>query len=480
MNKLRLNTLIQTSVITIIFVLMFTYGYSASWFILPVTISFYVCLYHVLEYIKRDDIFSVKGVVWCLFLYFFSVSPILHYINDYYYHGFAIKLYTWDLYFSIWSWLNLVGLLIYAKVISYTSNRKGSYHSIPYNSIDDLKLERVLYIGCIFLVLSSVMQYYVYAKFGGISGYILAKEIDGVDAFKGMGLMVLVSESFPIIFATIIVVLFRKKGVKSNHIIYCSIFIFLIVKIIFGGLAGSRSNIIWGLFWFAGMIHIFVKPFSKKQLTLALIFLMAFMAIYGVYKKHRSSFSEAITSSGISDNNYYNSTNPFVAILLTDFSRADIQSYEIFSQSVGAYSNLRLGETYLNSINRIIPIGRDYFSFDSKTQAGTEIIFHSEGDYSTRLYGLVGEFMLNFPYHLYPIVFFPFALLVIYIDNFRKRKKDDDTTLLIYPFFVNLCIILLIADSDNVLYFILKNGFIPIIFILIISKLSFKRRLYAS
>lgn len=477
MFNLRLNVCAQVVVMTTVFIawLMLS-GVKVGWFVLPSIVLFVLGVYHTLNYIQYDDIFSVKGVVWCLLLYFYSVAPILHYTNEYYYHGFPIKFNDWDNYLLVWGGLNVIGVGIYSKIITLKVN---SHHKRrPFFSIDDLKFSRVLIIGCAFLVVSTVMQYLVYSKFGGIQGYILAREIDGVDAFKGLGAYVLISESFPIVLSIVVVVFLRKKKITSFKYIYLSILLFVIIKMVFGGLAGSRSNIIWGLFWFAGMLHIFVRPFSKKQLGLALIFLMFFMAVYGVYKKHRSNFTEAIVSSGISDNNYYQTTNPMLAILLTDFSRADIQSYQIFAQDVGLYTNLRYGETYFNSLNRIIPIGKNYFQFDSKVQAGTEIIFHSEGEYSTRLYGLVGEFILNFPYFFYPLVFIPFGLIVISVHEFKRKRESDDVLLLCYPFLVNLCIIILIADSDNVLYFLLKNGLIPVVFIAIIMYLSPKRKPY--
>ena len=106
----------------------------------------------------------------------------------------------------------------------------------------------------------------------------------------------------------------------------------------------------------------------------------------------------------------------------------------------------------------------------------TDILYHVDGNFTTRLYGLTGEFMMNFPYQLYPLSFLILAWLVNKVDSFWREKKKDDIKLFIYPMLVNLCFLVLMADSDNVMYFLIKNGFFPFLFILTLVKIHEKRR----
>jgi hypothetical protein len=43
------------------------------------------------------------------------------------------------------------------------------------------------------------------------------------------------------------------------------------------------------------------------------------------------------------------------------------------------------------------------------------------------------------------------------------------------PFLVNLCFLVLIADSDNILFFVIKSGFAPFALIFLTSQISHVR-----
>ncbi|NMT18498.1 hypothetical protein HKA99_29590, partial [Vibrio parahaemolyticus] len=78
--------------------------------------------------------------------------------------------------------------------------------------------------------------------------------------------------------------------------------------------------------------------------------------------------------------------------LMTDFSRADIQTFSIYSQSDGTYENLRLGETYLASILIFLP--KSIVDFERKSIPGAELLHGVEGMQTTRVFGMVGEFII--------------------------------------------------------------------------------------
>ena len=54
-----------------------------------------------------------------------------------------------------------------------------------------------------------------------------------------------------------------------------------------------------------------------------------------------------------------------------------------------------------------------------------------------------------------------FGLIVGRLQRFFYTLRRGDTRLLLYPFFVNLCFSMLQADSDNLLFNLIKDGLVP-------------------
>ncbi|OAS30417.1 hypothetical protein A6V32_11050 [Proteus mirabilis] len=343
--------------------------------------------------------------------------------------------------------------------------------------IYDIRTAPFYFITTLFLLFSLVIQLYVYHKFGGVLGYIKAKETIGPDAFKGLGKFAIIAESFPIIFMFLAVFYYRNKKLPWVKI-FILMFIFILLKILFGGLSGSRSNTIWGLFWCLALIHFFIRKLNIKFITLCTVFIISFMLVYGVYKKYKTDFFYAIENHGISSNNYYNTATDSILLksILTDFSRADIQSFAIYSQSEGYYNKLRYGETYISSLLLFIP--NSLLDLERKGSPGAELL-HQQYDKSTsRVLGLQGEFIINFPYYFYPLVFIPIAFFISRLQLIYKNRTEKQLDLLILPFFINIGIILFLSDSDNIAYFILKNGFIPMCIYILLNLITYKKKLY--
>ncbi len=86
---------------------------------------------------------------------------------------------------------------------------------------------------------------------------------------------------------------------------------------------------------------------------------------------------------------------------------------------------------------------------------------------SSRIYGLAGEAVLNFGPVSVPIVFIPFGFLVGRVRRWQRSLEPGDARLLLVPLFVNLCFVVLTCDSDNSLFFLIKNGAIPWLVIMV-------------
>lgn len=445
-----------------------------DYYIVPLYITSIIIVCHIIPEFLSKDFFSPTFIISLTIYQLFIIAPLLHINFDFYYMFFFKKYEIWKPYYNNWAFLNLIGVILFYFFLHLFNKIKPIINNNK-KSIYDIRTTPFYFITISFLLFSLVIQLYVYYKFGGIFGYIKAKEVIGLDAFKGLGKFAIIAESFPIIFIFLVVFYYRNKKLTWVKI-FILMLIFILLKILFGGLSGSRSNTIWGLFWCLALIHFFIRNLNVKFITVCTIFIISFMLVYGVYKKYKTNFFYAIETHGISSNNYYNKATDSILLksLLTDFSRADIQAFSIYSQSEGYYNKLRYGETYISSLLLFMP--NSLLDLERKGSPGSELL-HQQYDKSTsRVLGLQGEFIINFPYYFYPIAFIPIAFFISRLKLSYKNRTERQLNLLILPFFINIGIVLFLSDSDNVAYFILKNGFIPICIYILLNLITYSRK----
>jgi len=195
------------------------------------------------------------------------------------------------------------------------------------------------------------------------------------------------------------------------------------------------------------------------------------MYIYGFYKDLGRRAFGIFTGEVTLESLQVESKRNFRAMILGDFSCADMQTaivYTLIAKPIPY--DYRFGKTYLFSSIKHVP----YWMFPpkpymwSKIAAGTEFqrgkgsyAPQIAGGWSTRIYGLAGEVMLNFG----PIgVPFAFAVWGYLVGRFRRNllaRYTTDAFLLLVPIFINLAFITLAGDSDNLVYFLIDKIMIP-------------------
>ena len=92
------------------------------------------------------------------------------------------------------------------------------------------------------------------------------------------------------------------------------------------------------------------------------------------------------------------------------------------------------------------------------------------------VYGLAGEAMLNFGLVLAPLAFFILGLATARTKMLMVNLVPNDSRLLLLPYLINLCVLILVADSDNILYFFIVNGSLPFAVLFLSSKILVTRR----
>lgn len=432
------------------------------WFLIPVGLAGILAGSDAVKWFRqKDSIFDVEGIVGIIGFHFFFLAPLMHVYFNYWMKTIDMPS-DWRDWLGGMAIINSSGLILY----KYAKNMLIKRYS---NSRSFWAINPGIFhpMVTLLLVISLGLQLWVFIKQGGLLGYIMAfSKNDG--AFEGMGWIFTVSESFPILFILYVIFLLKEKKVNSSWIIFIVLCVFFTLKMIFGGLRGSRSNTIWGLFWAIGIIDLWLKKVSRRAILIFALFILAFMYIYGFYKqggieaagifredKSRSRFEQTYNRS-------------FEAVLLGDFARSDVQAYLLYRLSKNNKDyKYAFGRTYLGALSLMVPkaIWKDRPL--TKVKEGEEI---QGGIGASRIYGLAGEAMLNFGPLAAVFFFIIFGFVVGYIKRFADNLEYKDARVVMIPFLINLSFLALGSDSDNIVFFLIKQGFLPFMLILFSSR----------
>lgn len=407
--------------------------------------------------------------ITCLLLFIsFILAPIVSMSFDIHLL-YAPRQIDWDKWLVIISWLYFSGIIFFylGSKIAFRSNY-NSYHI-------NVKLDkqRLIIVSSLFLIVTLLSQIYVFYSFGGFISYLRTWS-ESREEFAGLGIWFMLSEPFPIIFMLFMFLLIGKEKLSKSIIKVAIIFlIFFVLKIIFGGLRGSRSNTIWGIFWFAGIVHLYLFRLKKIHILVGVIFLATFMSIYTIYKSYGiESFSGEYT---ISDTNRFQN-NPLLEMYLGDFSRATLNAYQVSQiQELRSYE-FKYGQTYISSLTKLIPPLKEIYTGHNKNSAGAEILSSitvnpTEDNYhNSRVYGLYGEAILNFGIYIGLTSFFIFGLFCTMIDNISRKYLSRSVFILFIPFVANFTFTILTSDSDNVIFFTFKNGLVAFLYLYTVHK----------
>jgi hypothetical protein len=209
----------------------------------------------------------------------------------------------------------------------------------------------------------------------------------------------------------------------------------------------------------AGIVHYRFRKLSPAMTAGGLFFLIGFMYFYGFYKEQKRASLEILRSPAmwLEPKGYQ---RDFKYLLLGDLARSDSDAFILhnLTKDPGDY-NYRWGLTYAGALSILIPKNLWPDRPDFKIDAGTEVQLGKATPWrSLRTYGLGGEAMLNFgPWGVLPM----FALYGGVLGWYRRKLKSwapSDSRMLLAPFFSILFAIVLVGDSDNLVYAVLTQG----------------------
>jgi len=455
------NLLLGTTAATVIVLAFFAFCEdSRHWFLLPLLLCGTMIGGDVIAWARgKVDLFDPLGILGIFAWKTYFWAPLLHVALDEWGRTYPFPPDDWRPWLGWMAVLNFLGYAVYRVSAAYFSVSGRMENKATVWQVNPSRVFVVIFYAAI---ASVITQMVVYAKFGGLAGYIAAFE-QRSEAFRGMAIVFAVSEACPILlFMGFIFLVRMRRSPPQWGVLSVALAVYFFLIFFFGGLRGSRSEILQSMFWAIGMIHSAARPVSRKFIIACIVAGVAFLYIYGFYKKHgREGFLAAIASheerrqlenQGMGEGPWYSR-----ALGLTT---PEYTLYEIFGPGRGfPYA---LGRTYLGAVARIIPLSV-WPDRPEGLQLEAAMLFYGSAEKNTSLvWGLNGEALLNFGPLGVPLVFLLPGFVVGRLRRASAAWPRHDVRWLIFPFFVLICVTMLGADSTSLPYFVVKNGFMPV------------------
>ncbi len=433
----------------------------------------------------QKDLFDPGLFIGLIGMFLFLISPVSQLSWDYW--PFLENMNRYPGWVDAWAGLNLFGIMIYkwssitnfSKTISSASTQMMS----PAKSWFFLD-KRFRLFASLLLTICFISQLYIYVSFGGVGGFINAFTVrqevgalSGYDPFAGMGLIMLIAESFKYIFAMYIIYLIREYGMfRSNKGFLLLMLILAIVFIFFGGLRGSRSSTIFPLLFAAGMYHYYVRKLNRTLIIAGMAVMLFFSVSYYWYKIAGLHGIEAIYNAEVRENfnSYRQEANKYM--ISRDLGRMDFQSLALKNVSTGENS-LAFGRTYLVAIFSSIPKSIVPYNPPQITKEKTELL-HGEGTYihnaprqTTLVLGQFGEAIINFGPIGGLVFYFLLGRWVHGVRRFVTCLHVSDVRRMFLPVASFIPVLMLITDMNVILYQLVRYLALPILILFVCSKM---------
>jgi hypothetical protein len=464
------------------------------WFLVPLFACGVICCSDGLLLFSDNgrNLFQPVPLVGAFGVYFFFIAPILHVATDYWFTSevWAPKEVPedWRPWLGLMAMFNLVGLGIYKLTYRHFTRLFVRRRNFVFPRLNRRYLKAY---GLVFCGVMVVLQGFVYYRFDGIQGFVQAfgAGTKGQNSdFGGLGWLFALAESFPIVFVTLSTVLLRHHLKKINALTFLAYMtVAFVVTMLFGGLRGSRGNTIYTLAYILGIFHLTVRPVSRKLVATLAVLLALFMYVYGFYKSNPDLFSDpasmasTILSQEARSHLEVTSHRSLETMLMGDLDRADIQAYLLF-RMIGQESEVQLayGRTYVEGALGFIPYNLFHFRPPGKLKYGTDALYgpgtYSPTLFSTKIYGVAGETMLNFGAYSAPLGFLMLALTVGYAQALGARLLSPwDARRYFVPIASLACIVCVSSDLDNVIFVLLQHALMPYVLVRFSSGLKPQR-----
>lgn len=455
--------------VIVVFVLSLILPEFRSYAVLPIAVCGMLSINLIVRTIQNGN-YATNAYFYTWIFIFIStyVAPLIHFAHNYWVPNMQPRPYDWTSYAFITSMMYLVGIFIWRRIFNNGTNLPVKRSSKQWTLSSNWKIWIT-----IFLLISLFAQLYVYSKFGGISGYIHAFTVrsDDSNAFAGMGLLFILSESFPYTLLIYLIFKFRNRNVGKLGF-YLMLLLLFVVTIFFGGLRGSRSNTILFMVISTIAINIYIYRVQKKDIILLLIGFFIFMFVGRMYKDYGEDMLLETTTL-VQANTDLSSIE---STITGDLSRYDVNAYQLFLlNEVREDYPLRYGETYLWGALTFVPGGRyiiHAFGLKGRSSAAAELFFGSTDHRNSRILGPLGEWFINFGRYSFFMIYIIVGLIIRYIRRYTLSIDVNDVRFMLVPSLMVFLPQLILSDFSNIAFFFVKRVVVVVVILYVISKKS--------
>lgn len=435
--------------------------------ILPVIILF---LFYIL--VRTDAIansFSLTLVRYN-FLYFSFYFVIAVYAH--YYLNFFVELYIEDTSSALVNLniINSIGLTL--AILGYFFSKKINVQNSFSFSVDFKKIRnRSLF----FIIIGVLLSFYLFK-------YEFASVVKSVEEENQRSIFIyMFVENTPLLMGWLFIAYYKNKDkIPSIYSFYLMLLIVVVASLIVSGTRGSRISIILQISSFILLYSSVFKKIKFRNILIALFIAFIFNNYFTVYKYGGIEAVEEYISTGYKPT-YISDYQDSRKVILHDLGRSDVQAI-IYDRVINDdYNPPYIPHSYISSLNLLIPSSLKFDeNFYSKEQLGYSAQYMttlSKENKSSRIYGVMGEALLNFGFLG---VFFSFFIFGIVIQRTLKSYKylERNGLILFMPLIVLFPVYYLFYDFGNILFLLVKTWLIPIFVFLSSSRLKNKTNVY--
>lgn len=384
--------------------------------------------------------------------FYFLLAPVLHVIYSYRIADVAFEdaisaFYNLNI-------LNGVGLLF--AIFGFFISSRVKVLKINSYADDRYLWKRLNKYSLIFLSLSLV-YFLVYMWGGGV----LFRSFDASSDESLSIVNFIIIESIPMLLSWAIFSWAKNK--EKNISFWFYFIIFMVAVLIFSGARGSRVSIALQALSFLLLYHYLIRGILWREVLLLFIGLIVLNNIFSVYKYGGSDAFGSYISTGEKPAYLEQKESKVLSFLLHDLGRADVQAVILEKILINEYKPPMIPSSYLYGALLLVPTQYRPEGISSKRDLGTQAQYNEYGGNgfsSSRIYGLLGEGLLNFGIFAIPFVFMIFGALHYKSINIGAKFRSG-AFVLFYPFLFLLPIYMLFYDFDNLIFQTVKVWFIP-------------------
>lgn len=403
----------------------------------------------------------------CLFgVHFFIFGPI-----------YQLNLAYWpylpwssdvESYVPIWYWWQAFMLAASFLFLALFDGRLQTVIQEQSIVVDRLQLMPIIAVVSTLLV--KILTIILLGGFSGIIAQYQARITGGGvsenNTFAGLGVIVSIGNAFPIALGYL--VLRRLKGSRRlKSWVFLSLFFIAIFGISFvsNGLMGSRAYVIYSIVMVVGLYHFQEKQFKPLFIIGCLFLLFNFSQIYYAFKfggidglfTGKTSYA-VLKERDITDLSSFG--------MIRDYTRMDVQTVAIHALDSGGVTK-SWGRSYVGGIAAIVPSALWPNRIASFTREKSQIIYRQENPrkITNLVFGGFGELYVNFgilSIFFTPILGALFAFLRSY--NRLALTGRNPKAVFFAPLVSIVPIMLLVYDSNSLLYVLISVGLIPLIY----------------